>query len=412
MNTKIPQIKKRAVRLFAAFLSLAILAACQKGGEVEFSAPSFKEGAETPASSPAATEAETAATSPTEGEESDPDEAPELPEDFRLSDCLPEFEEIDYCGFYAIGDLSYPQADEAAIEIAVAAYRKSELYAETIGELKEFFSYENGELTCTEGMEEHFLAARGRYLDPSAAPELVLKPEVVKSFRARFDGEREASLILLRTALPETELDWSGSTDYHIPVYVSADGEATILYDACRQDYGEFRLLCSDGGDLSIFALFGFGHNEGGQGGALYSFAGDKPKLELSGGPLSLDASSGILLGGYGWSFFEPILYDLAARECFIVGSVEPNEELAALLCADPTILADVPDAWEIYQRGLLQIIGRKYITFGTGNPWNNATFVYDRRDRRFERVDQPIASYAGAYHEQEIKTRYIDLRD
>lgn len=340
-----------------------------------------------------------------------------LPEDFQLSDYITDFDEVAFSYCTVIGDSVFPQADEAVIAKAIETYKSSALYTEAIDGLKEIFSYENGELICSAEytgsdparaiLSKEYITERAYYIDRSAAPEIALKPEVVQSCRAAFDGENEESLILLRTALPMSKQDWSGNYHYHVPVYVNADGEALILHDACRQDHGGFELLSYERYE-PIHALFGFGHNQSGQRSALYSFKDGKPKLELSGCPLSV--YQGMLLGGFGWVCWEPFLFDGENGAFCAVAAVTPSEELAKIICSDKTVLSYVPDAWEVYQKDWLQIIGGKYITFNTGVPWTDNTFIYNRSGKCFEHLDQPVSVLERDFPEQITKSYNINL--
>lgn len=431
---------KGTLRL-AALLLIPLLAACQSNtpddpltDTTSAEAPSDppKSGAEISVSSTSESTSESSAAttteSTTESSAASTTEAapttdvvseapPELPENFRLSDYLPDFDDVklSYCSY--INDLSFAQADEAVIAKAIEAYKSSELYTEAIDGLKEIFSYENGELICSVEysgsdpvetlLSKEYIAERAYYIDRSAAPEIALKPDVIKSYRAPFDGENEESLILLRTALPMSKQDWSGNYHYHIPVYVTADGEAYILYDACSQDYGGFELLTYER-YAPIHALFSFGHNQSGQRSALYSFQDGKPKLELSDCPLSV--YQGLLLGGFGWECWEPFLFDEENGEFCAVEAVTPSEELAKIICSDPTVLSYVPDAWEVYQKDWLQIIGGKYITFNTGIPWQDDTFIYNDSRKCFEHIDQSVSVTGIDLPEQITKSYNINL--
>lgn len=340
-----------------------------------------------------------------------------LPEGFQLSDYLPDFDEVAFSYCTIIDETTFPQADEAVIAKAIETYKSSALYTEAIDGLKEIFSYENGELICSAEytgsdpvraiLSKEYIAERAYFIDQSAAPEIALKPEVVQSCRAAFDGENEESLIVLRTALPMSKQDWSGNYHYHIPIYVNADGEAQILYDACRQDHGGFKLLGYER-YAPIHALFSFGHNQSGQRSALYSFQDGKPKLELWDRPLSV--YQGLLLGGFGWECWEPFLFDGENGEFCAVEAVTPGKELARILCSDPTVLSYVPDAWEIYQKDWLQIVGGKYITFGTGIPWQDDTFIYNDSGKCFERIDQSVSVTGIWLPEQVTKSYNINL--
>lgn len=420
---------KKGILRLAALLLIPMLAACHYNApadlptaETAAEAPSdpSESGAETSVSSisestPKSTTTTTTTTTKITTEsatttttEAAPEAPIPLPEDFRLSDYITDFDDVElsYCSY--ISDLSFAQADEAAITKAIETYKSSELYTEVIDRFKELFYYENGELICTQEYAEAYIAELTYYIDRSAAPEIALKPDVIKSYRAPFDGENEESLILLCTSLPMSKLDWSGNTYYHIPIYVNASGEAYILYDACRQDYREFSLVCYAHWGPPIHALFGFGHNQGGQRGALYSFQDGKPKLELSDRPLSV--YRGMLLGGFGWECWEPFLFDRENGEFFSVAAVTPGEELAKLICSDPTVLSYVPDAWEVYQKNWLQIIGGKYITFNTGIPWQDDTFIYNDSRKCFEHIDQSVSVSGLCLPEQVTKSYNINL--
>lgn len=384
---------KKTVSLIAAALALTMLAACQNAPE-EISEPP-----ENPTSQSSSDTVESASPTVPEGapqstessSESIPEAPPEeqevkIPDDFKLADYITDFEDVDYsiCSF--VSELSFAQADDAAVAKAVEAYNGSPLYSEVVEELSEMYRYENGELVLNEEYKEHYRAYElERYIDKTAAPAVALKTDVLKT--VKLGSETLESLVLLRAALPMSCRRWSGTARCYIPVYVSEDGEAHILYEALDQDYGEFKLMYCDGGGL--FAMFNFGHNESGQSGAIYSFKDGKPKLELSGCPFSI--YRGILLGGYGWNCFEPYLYDNENGGFFALAAISPSEEPAELICSDNLVRALVPDAWEYCQKGRLQIIGGKYITFATGIPWKDATFIYNEHYKRFE-LTEPIS--------------------
>lgn len=414
---------KKGILGLAALLLIPMLAACHYNAPAESPAdpPTAETAAETSVSSTSESTSESSAASTTEAAPTTDvvSEAPiPLPEDFRLSDYITDFDDVElsYCSY--INDLSFPQADEAVIAKAIEAYKSSALYTEAIDGLKEIFSYENGELICSVEytgsdpvealLSKEYITERAYFIDRSAAPEIALKPDVIKSYRAPFDGENKESLILLCTALPMSKQDWSGHYHYYVAVYVNADGEAQILYDACRQDYREFSLVCYSHWEPPIHALFGFGHNQSGQRSALYSFADGKPKLELSGCPLSV--YQGLLLGGFGWGFWNPFLFNMENGEFCAVAAVTPSEELAKIICSDPTVLSYVPDAWEVYQKNWLQIIGGKYITFNTGIPWQDDTFVYNDSRKCFERIDQSVSVLERDFPEQITKSYNVDL--
>lgn len=439
---------KKGILRLAALLLIPLLAACQSNTpadpltdatSAEAPADPPKSGAEISVSSTSESTSESSAASTTESAtessaasttEAAPtndvvsttdvvsEAPPELPENFRLSDYITDFDDVKFSYCTVLSDCVYPQADEADIALAIETYKSSELYTEAVDYLKEIFSYENGELICSAEytgsdpveslLAKEYIDARSYFIDRSAAPEIALKPEVIQSCRAPFDGENEESLVLLRTALPMSKQDWSGNFRYHVAVYINADGEAQILYDACRQDHGGFELLNYGPFVPQHHALFSFGHNQSGQRSVLYSFRDGKPKIELSGCPFIV--RDGLLLGGYGWGFWEPYLFDRENGALFVAAAVTPSEELAEIICSDPTVLSYVPDTWEFYRKDRLQIVGGKYITFCTGIPWVNNTFVYNQTVKRFERVDQPVSTWEVRCPDQFTESYHVDL--
>lgn len=325
----------------------------------------------------------------------------ELPKDFNVSDYITDLEDIDVAGCSSVSRLSFPQADEEAVAKAVEAYKGSYLYGEVVEELSEMYRYENGGLVLNEEYAEDYRAAELRYyIDETAAPELALKTETLESFRFG-----EESVIMLRGALPVSCRQWSGSAHCHFPVYVNTDGAAHILYDAVSQEYGGFELMYCNG---SVYAIFNFGHNQGGQNGAVCSFVNGEPKTVLSGCPFSI--YNGLLLGGYGWDCFEPYIFDAENGEFIALAGVSPGEELAEIICSDKLIAALVPDAREQYRKGMLRIIGGTYITFSTGIPWEDFTFVYNGYYKRFEHIKPVSAPFNDPIPEQITKTRNIKL--
>lgn len=315
----------------------------------------------------------------------------DYPEDFKLSDYITDFDDVELTSCSYVGDTAFPQADAAAVEIAVETYKASEMYAENVDELNKIFRFENGEFVRNEGYEQSFYAEEVEkyYLDKSRAPEPCAVITPVRSFSGKFDGEHDGSVILLKTVLPRWDrAEYSGNVHFHVPVFVNSEGEGQLLNEACSQAYGMFKILHCSG---TFHALFGFGHNESGQTSAIYSFSGDTAKLTFSGS--TIDTYDWILLGGYGWYSFEPIMFDKENGEFCGIKGVEPSEELAEIICSDKIVLAYVPDAWERYKDGSLQIVGGKYVTFGSGIPWEAVTFVYNKERKFFEHIEQPVMS-------------------
>lgn len=338
--------------------------------------------------------------------EDKPPEVP-IPDDFAICDYITDFDDVELMGCSYVSETSIPLADETAVDRALDTYFDSVLYREAHETAVEMFHFENGELIENDDFDGMlwFRPDYKHYIIPDEMSELTFKPDIMSSYKFKFDRENEESLVLLRVPLPESCVDWSGHASFHIPVYVNANGDAQILYDVSSQDFGGMRLISySDG---TVHVLFNFGHNEASQRGAIYSFKDGKPKQELADSPVSL--YNGMLMNGYGWRFFEPFLYDKENDEFCGVAAVSPSRELAEIICSDKTVLSYVPDAWESYKKDRIQVIGGKYITFVTGIPWSDNTFIYNSVDKCFERVEQSVTA-ANSLPEQITKSYNVRL--
>lgn len=343
------------------------------------------------------------------GAETSGEEAPkpQLPENFNISDYITDFDDAALMSCSYVDAASISRADESAVESAVEAYESSEAYSEALELAKQMFYYENGELLEKEDSEGPLWLKKGYadFIVQTETSEIAFRRNILSSVKFMLDGEIEESIVLLGVPLPESMFRWSGHAGFHIPVYVNAAGEAHILYDACCQDYGSFKLLeYSDG---TVHALFDFGHNESGQRSTVYSFKNGTPKLELSGSPISLYC--GMLMGGYGWHTFEPFMLDADSAEFCAVAAVSPSEELAEIICSDNIVLSYLPNAREMFQNGKIQIIGGKYVTFNSGIPWSDYTFIFNSSDNRFELVE-PVSAASGALPDQVEKSYNVKL--
>lgn len=318
------------------------------------------------------------------------EKAPEvpIPDDFDICDYITDFDDVELIGCSYVEDPTIPLADETAFAKAIEAYMNSEAYSEALERAKEMYHFENGELTENDDSEGWIKDGYKRYIVQSEMSELTFQPDIAASAKFKLDGKNEESIVLLKVPVPMSKVEWSNHADYGIPVYINTDGKTHILYDACNQGSNYFKLLSYTDGTIQV--MFGFGHNQAGLRSAIYSFKNGAPKLELSGAPIGL--YDGMLMKGFGWDIFEPFLYDKENGEFCGIAAVSPSRELAEIICSDKTVLSYVPDAWEMYQKDRIQIIGGKYITFTTGVPWSDNTFIYNSADKCFELVE-PVAA-------------------
>ena len=395
---------KKVTALFTVFALVFMLAACNNtpseqlsessadsSSSVTSTKESIAESASTASSTSKAPSTSSAPATSTKSSTEDISDAPAekppevpIPDDFDICDYITDFDDVELIGCSYVDDPSIPLADETAFAKAVEAYMNSEMYSEALERAKEMYHFENGELTENDDSEGWIKIGYKRYIVQSETSELTFQPDIAASAKLKFDGENEESIVLLRVPLPMSKVEWSNHADYGIPVYINTDGETHILYDACNQGSNNFKLLSYTDGIIQV--LFGFGHNQAGLRSAIYSFKNGAPKLELSGAPIGL--YDGMLMKGFGWDIFEPFLYDKKNGEFCGIAAVSPSRELAEIICSDKTVLSYVPDAWTMYQKDRIQIIGGKYITFPTGIPWNDNTFIYNGADKCFERVE------------------------
>lgn len=317
-----------------------------------------------------------------------------IPENFKISDYITDFDIVQPSKYILFDTDEYQNSDEAAENAAIEAYKNSFYYENALEDIKFLFHYENGVLTPNEENRGALFLDTYQYL---TAPEFEIVPKVVQSFKGKFDGENEEHLILLCVPLPPDYWSWSGTAVFFIPVYVNSGGEAIILDDACSQDHSGFECVYyNDSG--AIHAILNFGHNEGAAAGAIYSFADGRPKLEVRFRPVwCMDGfkENGLFLYS-GWGFFAPFFFNGETREYCALKGVEPNRDLAEIICTNDKILEKVPNAREEYENGHLWIVGGKYITF----------LHYSKS--AFEYKDGEFTETVGYKYDSEIKIYII----
>lgn len=250
------------------------------------------------------------------------------------------------------------------LEAAVNAYRETDYYKDALDFMKEYYSYdENGELVVPADDEMHFIARYDRdFIMETAAPEVD-----IKAFPAYYYKAEDGHLLVLAVVLPEGLLDWSGTGVAHIPVYINGSGETFILDEACSQDYADCVTLEYEDG--SVHAVMDYGHNMGGMKLAVYSFEDGVPKVEIIGWDHFEIHEDMPVLFRYNAAYMNELYFrDSASGKYCLVTGADPDEELARAVCSDETVLADIPEAWELYQNNKLKIFGGKYVTFYYGN--------------------------------------------
>ena len=250
------------------------------------------------------------------------------------------------------------------LNIAVNAYRETDYYRDALEMMKEYYSYdEKGELVVPPEDEMYFVARYDRdFIMETAAPEVD-----IKAFPAYYYKVGDGHLVVLLTVLPGGLGVWSGTGVAHIPVYINGSGETFILEEACSQDYADCVTLEYEDG--SVHAVMDYGHNMGGMQLAVYSFEGGVPKGEIIGWDHFTIYEDMPVLFRYNAAYMNELYFrdSVSGKYCIVKGAA-PDEELARAICSDETVLADIPEAWELYENDKLKIFGGRYMTFYWGN--------------------------------------------
>lgn len=343
-------MKKRIAAILSSALILSALAGCAKE-----TAHSEENGAAASLTAPTASASGRSSADELVFEE----EKTSLPENFSPADYIDSFDDaepISYSVDTSLFTYEYeisPGAQQAALD----AVNASKYLAAINAEAQEMLEYKDNVYTCPEE-KRTFLA--DTYLE-YMGEDFKVKPRLLQTRSSCFDGKNREYIFTYIVPLHDDFLEWSGTCEFVIPVYVNSSNEAYILDAAAHQTSELPELLhYSDG---VVHAAFVWGHTSGTTGSAIYSFSGGKPTLEFSGGGLKTDKNGTVLFNdvsgflGYGNLFFRD-----GIRNCYcgIAGAPVP-EELADILRDH----ADIPDFDEV--RDSLAIYGGKYIAFSNG---------------------------------------------
>ncbi|MBP0964323.1 MAG: hypothetical protein J5999_03405 [Oscillospiraceae bacterium] len=353
-------MKKR----LAAILSLALLlTACGVSGDTVDTAAATE--AVTPEVTSAetttaeTTTAETTATETTAQQETTVSEAEtEVPQSIDLSDHINAFDDADPLQ-YSVYDPLYSyeyEVPQSAEKAALDAVLSSEYVKIVTEEAKKMFDYSDGVYTYI-GEEFSFLS--DTYLE-YLGENYQVEPRLVMTRNAKFDGENTEYIFIYAIPLHYDFLEWSGTTEFFIPVYVNSSGEAFLLEAAAQQTlYRPDLLYYSDG---VIHAAFTSGHTAGTSYFAIYSFKDGKPKLETEGCGLSFDSPYGTLLFNDHSGFFGHgnLFFRDGQRDCYCgVAGVPASDELKNILMENGCI-SDENEACEVF--------GGRYISFDMGS--------------------------------------------
>lgn len=241
-----------------------------------------------------------------------------------------------------------PSAQKAALDVVLS----SEYVKIVTEEAKIMFDYKDGVYSYILDEERLLTDTYLEYL----GEDFQIEPRLFMTINAKFDGENSENIFIYSIPLHYDFLEWSGTTEFFIPVYVNASGEAFLLDAAAQQTlYTPSLLSYSDG---VIHAAFTSGHTAGTSYFAIYSFKDGKPKLETEGCGLSFDSTSGTMLFNDHSGFFGHgnLFFRDGMRDCYCgVAGVPASEELKKALMENGYI-SDENDACNVF--------GGKYISF------------------------------------------------
>ncbi|MBQ7834425.1 MAG: hypothetical protein IJ385_01435, partial [Ruminiclostridium sp.] len=198
---------------------------------------------------------------------------------FSLLDYYGDFDEAEPMSYTMLDIESVTEdANKNRLEIALKAVKNTDYYTDVIKQAEELFAYENGEITAK---EESFLNwGYEDCLEYDETEGFVVNPQLKYSLSLKFDNENTESVFVFRLPLTYSGLEWSGTSDFYVPVYVNSDNDPHILCDAAAQSlYGTSIIQYED----ECHVIFDRGHSQGTARAHIYSFENGEPKLEYEG---------------------------------------------------------------------------------------------------------------------------------
>ncbi|MCI7766477.1 MAG: hypothetical protein MSJ26_00640 [Oscillospiraceae bacterium] len=339
----------------AWLLSAMLLAACTAAPETEIN-DTFSETASESTSSENITEAvseeaeltedtaSSAETSPAE-EASEMTEAPIPTEDFDLTAYITEdFDPARPLSYEIIEMNDISVIDSESISIGAKAVKGSDFYAPIIEQAKELLVYENGTHIPTPDGEYHFMTEDYlRFFNGEGSSEFDFEPLPVYGANAAFDGANTGSLIVYQIPLSFDVLEWSGTATFYVSVYISSEGEASVLYNASNQTLGGAPLLIKYS-DNKYHYCFQMGHTDSTSCFTIYSFEGEIPSSDINlYGCAALTSGDTLLrsenMAGWGYTFFR----DGDRNSYCILKGANTSPELREYLKSVPVLAEKYP---------------------------------------------------------------------
>ena len=256
-------------------------------------------------------------------------------------------------------ELMTDTAGTACYSVAEEALLGSEYFAEAEQIAQEFFAYENGGITP---VSEHFWTEFHKDdVIIGGDGKLSVSVELAYSCEVAFDGVNREHIYVFRIPLPLSELEWSGTGDFYVPVYVNSTGSALVLSEAAAQTMSQPVIISYEDGISHV--EFGRGHSSGTAWSMIFGFSDGQPHLLYECSMLASEQDSGscilredncIGFLGFNLLFFR----DKERGYCTIKGE-QLSSEYTELIAEHPAIAESYPDIGE----KTLYLTGGRYIT-------------------------------------------------
>lgn len=261
-------------KLTALILAALCLGSCNNTAQIEETTTTTSTP-ETSATTTARTTTETTAVSQTTTAKTT---QPVDYNNFSLLDYYGDFDEAEPMYYTTVGFETEEDTDPDRYNTAVETIINSEYYAELIKQTATLFTYENGEITPNS--ESWFNWGYEDCLSYDENKGFVVNPVLTDNIYLDFDLQNKETLFVFRLPIIDSQIEWSGTSVFFLPVYVNDKNEAYILHEAVAQTLHGTTLVKFDDG---YHLLFDRGHTTGTSQAHIFSIKNGKPKLEYHG---------------------------------------------------------------------------------------------------------------------------------
>lgn len=294
--------------------------------------------------------------------------------DFRIADYCGAFDNAEPVPYTAITEASATYSEEKK-NIAFDLLINSDYYKDVSEYAKETFTYENGEIVYEEYWYNKGFA---EYVEYSEAKGFTVTPRFCTAYDISADRTGSEYIFIYCIPMPSfAEMEWSGTADYFMAIYVNHRDEAVLLTDVCYQTlYDTTPLIYNDG---AVHVLFNRGHSMGTQCSHIYSFENGEAKLLLNGSLLLTRVNSPFLEANVRLSADSPVFLffrDKTTDKYTGVATPPASKELIDALCSSEQVIENIPEFKNWCTQNTVYTIGGKYIIMC--DPSHDWIRVYD----------------------------------